>query len=64
MTNEEKFLICDWFDHLAQLAKDHKTQTGIVMDNNHCFAEMYSLASNASHFVKKFGDDPNAFIIK
>lgn len=61
MTKEEQSLICSWFDHLAQLADDHKTNTGEIMDANHCFAEMYRLAINASNFIKKFGDNPEAF---
>lgn len=63
MTQDEKYLICEWFGHLEQLADDHKTQNGFVMETDHCFAEMKCLARNSKHFVEEFYNDPTAFIV-
>lgn len=63
MTQDEKYLICEWFGHLEQLADDHKTQNGFVMEADHCFAEIKCLARNSKHFVEEFYNNPTAFIV-
>lgn len=63
MTKDEKYLICEWFGRLEQLADDHKTQTGFVMEADQCFAEMKVLAHNSKEFVEEFFDDPISFIV-
>ena len=45
-------LIAEWFDHIAQLADDKKTATGVVMEDWAAFDEIKSLAKRSSEFVK------------
>ena len=57
MTKETIDLIIEWFAHIEQLATDRKTQTGIVMDKQHCFDEISAMASRCRQFVEKYKDD-------
>lgn len=61
MTQEEKYLITHWFDHIAQMADDRKTLNGNVMDDAHCLDEIRVLAVNSSEFVEKFWDNKEAW---
>lgn len=61
MTQEEKYLIKHWFDHIAQMADDCKTLTGYVMDDAHCLDEIKVLAKDSSNFIERFWDDKNAW---
>lgn len=45
-------LIAEWFDHIAQIADDKKTATGVVMEDWAAFDEIKSLAKRSSEFVK------------
>ena len=53
MTQEEKYLIKHWFDHIAQMADDRKTLTGYVMDDAHCLDEIKVLAKDSSNFIER-----------
>lgn len=57
MTNETINLIIEWFAHIKQLATDRKTQTGAVMDVQHCLNEIAAIASNSKQFVEEYKDE-------
>lgn len=54
MTKEEKELLLRWFDRIAQMADDHKTLEGEVMDDAECFDEIKALAKDASEFIRMY----------
>ena len=54
MTKETTKLIIEWFAHIEQMARDRKTQTGAVMDKQHCLDEIAVLASECKQFVEEF----------
>lgn len=54
MTNETINLIIEWFDHIKQLATDRKTQTGAVMDAQHCLNEIAAIARESKQFVEEY----------
>ena len=43
-----------WFDHIAQLADDHKNQNGAVMSDYQTFLEIKALALASREFVNKW----------
>lgn len=49
-----KELVMGWFDHIAQLADDHKNQNGIVMSDYQTFLEIKALALASREFVNKW----------
>lgn len=57
MTNETINLIIEWFAHIEQMATDRKTQTGAVMDRQHCLDEIAVLASECRQFVEEYKDE-------
>ena len=61
MTQEQKDLICLWFDHIKQMATDRKTLNGVVMKDAFCLDEIRALAHNASEFVERFWNDEGAW---
>ena len=58
MTKETINLIIEWFAHIEQLATDRKTQTGVVMDKQHCLDEIAAMASRCKQFVNEYKDEP------
>lgn len=57
MTNETINLIIEWFEHIEQLGTDRKTQTGVVMDKQHCLDEIAAMASRCKQFVEEYKDE-------
>lgn len=51
-----KELVMCWFDHIAQLADDHKNQNGVVMSDYQTFLEIKSLAITSREFVNRWYD--------
>ena len=49
-----KELVMGWFDHIAQMADDHKNQNGGVMSDYQTFLEIKALALSAREFVNKW----------
>lgn len=52
MTKEEYELIKLWFKHIAQIADDRKTLTGIVMDDAHALNEIKAIAKDSIYFIE------------
>ena len=42
-----------WFGHIAQIADDRKTLTGVVMSDSDALDEIKSIAVNSIYFIKK-----------
>lgn len=61
MTKQEKDLIKNWFDHIAQMADNRQTLNGEVMDDSHCLDEIKTLAVNSSEFIEKYWNDKEAW---
>lgn len=54
-TQEENIsLIIKWFDHIAQIADDRKTQTGFVMSRQDALDEIKCLAKRSKEYVEMF----------
>lgn len=51
--DEELNLITDWFKHIAQMADDKKTLTGVVMKDSDAFDEIKCLAKRCAEYVDK-----------
>lgn len=51
---ENKELIIEWFNHIAQIADDKKTLNGVVMKDSDAFNEIECLAKRCAEYVKKF----------
>ena len=45
-------LIKYWFEHIAQIADDRKTITGVVMEDSHALDEIYSIAYNSVYYIE------------
>ena len=52
MKKEEYELIKLWFGHIAQIADDRKTLTGVVMDDAHALDEIKSIAKDSIYFIE------------
>ena len=50
----DRELIIEWFEHIAQIADDRKTLTGVVMKDSDAFDEIKCLAKRCAEYVKKF----------
>lgn len=50
---EDKELIIDWFEHIAQIADDRKTANGVVMTPEHALDEIKVIAKDAAYYVDK-----------
>lgn len=57
MTKETVDLIIEWFGHIQQMATDRKTQTGAVMEKQHCLDEIAAMASRCRQFVEEYKDE-------
>lgn len=51
MKKEEYELIKLWFEHIAQIADDRKTLTGIVIDDAHALNEIKAIAKDSIYFI-------------
>ena len=47
-------LIIKWFDQIAQMADDRKTQNGFVMDYQETLDEIKCLAKQSREYVEMF----------
>jgi hypothetical protein len=47
-------LIIKWFDHIAQISDDRKTQTGFVMSRQDALDEIKCLAKRSKEYVEMF----------
>ena len=52
MTPEELDNIIYWFEHIAQIADDKKTATGIVMEDWAALDEIKVLAKDSVDYIK------------
>jgi len=46
--------IIGWFEQIAQIARDRKTNDGTVMSRKQALDAIESIALDASYFVKKY----------
>lgn len=53
MTQEEKELVVNWFEHIAQIAEDRKTANGDVMEDWAALDEIRALATDSAYYVRK-----------
>jgi hypothetical protein len=53
MKEEDKELIIEWFEHIAQIADDRKTANGIVMPDWAALDEIKCKAKNAAEYIKR-----------
>lgn len=49
---EDKELIIHWFEHIAQIADDRKTATGVEMSMQDALDEIKALAKDAAYYVR------------
>lgn len=52
MTREDYELVKLWFKHIAQIADDRKTLTGVVMDDAHALDEIKAIAKDSIYFME------------
>lgn len=52
MTQEDKELILQWFNHIAQIADDRKTLNGEIMEDWAALDEIKSIAKNSMYYIK------------
>jgi hypothetical protein len=57
MAQEDKELIIEWFEHIAQIADDRKTANGVVMEDWAALDEIKCKAKNAAEYIKAFCND-------
>ena len=53
MSQEEKELVINWFEHIAQIAEDRKTANGDVMEDWAALDEIRALATDSAYYVRK-----------
>lgn len=51
---EDKELIIEWFNNIAQIADDKKTLNGVVMKDSDAFDEIKCLAKRCAEYVERF----------
>ena len=54
MTQEDKNLIVEWFENIAQIATDRKTGNGAVMEDWEALDEIKCKAKEAAEYIKSF----------
>ena len=52
MTKDEHTLVKLWFEHIAQIADNRKTLTGVVMDDAHALDEIRAIAKDSIYFIE------------
>ena len=52
MTETQKEIIIDWFEHIAQIADDRKTLNGDVMEDWAALDEIKALAKDSVYYIK------------
>ena len=52
MTQNQKELIIEWFEHIAQIADNRKTLNGDIMEDWAALDEIKSLAKNSVYYIK------------
>lgn len=52
MIQEDKELILEWFNHIAQIADDRKTLNGEIMEDWEALDEIKSIAKNSMYYIK------------